>query len=213
MVQFNPQFSQPGISRMQQARSSSQEALQHRKPRRKLIPSIGVFYCGALSMTPPKISRWSKKRLERWANRLIERRERKAAPRPSSFNLLAHMRKRQLKRGMTRHECLIQDLLRSMDIAFSAQHGFINESTIYIVDFFLPDPLNLIIEVDGGSHDSAKQRKRDAVRDGFFLENELRVIRITNHEASTMTSNALRRLILVNQIGSEDPADQFKRFL
>lgn len=163
-------------------------------------------------MRHSKNPRWSMKRLERWANRLIEGRKKK--PVRSSFNLESHMRKRerQLRRSMTPHERLIQNLLRKLSVAFSAQHGFIDGGTIYVVDFFLPDPLNLVIEVDGVSHESVKQRKKDATRDGFFAGNHFRVIRITNDEAQTLTANALRHLIADEPLCQEDPAEQFRRF-
>lgn len=51
-----------------------------------------------------------------------------------------------------------------------------------IGDFFVVDiafkPERIAIEVDGSSHDSKKQKRRDSLRDNFFYQNGWVVIRV-----------------------------------
>jgi very-short-patch-repair endonuclease len=140
---------------------------------------------------------------------------------PKPFDLEQHMQKRerQLKNAPTRHELLMINLLRQCSIAFAFQKGFMNRDrsyhhgTIYIADFYLPDPWNAIIEIDGTSHTKIAQQTSDALRDSYFTELGLRVIRIANTEVKRMTAHDLRSILSdETEVNENDPAEQFKRF-
>lgn len=131
-----------------------------------------------------------------------------------------YKRERQLKNTPTRHEILMVNILRQLSIAFAFQKGFLNRDrsynhgTVYIADFYLPDPWNAIIEIDGTSHAKPKQQKMDALRDSYFTEIGLRVIRISNTEIKRMTAQDVRRILSVEtEVNANDPAEQFKRFI
>ena len=49
----------------------------------------------------------------------------------------------------------------------------------YIVDFFCPEAL-LVIEVDGGQHDS--NAESDSIRTGWLADRSYRVLRFWNNE-------------------------------
>jgi very-short-patch-repair endonuclease len=51
----------------------------------------------------------------------------------------------------------------------------------YIVDFYCP-ALKLIIEVDGGYHESAEQVQKDAMRDDRLQKLGLTVVRVSNEQ-------------------------------
>ena len=53
---------------------------------------------------------------------------------------------------------------------------------LYILDFYLPE-YNLAIEVDGGYHNTAAQRKLDATRDKLVKEQKCPTVRLDNHIA------------------------------
>jgi very-short-patch-repair endonuclease len=72
-------------------------------------------------------------------------------------------------------------------------HGakFRRQSVIggFIADFLCPQKA-LIIEVDGDTHDEAKDR----LRDGVLAEHGFRVLRVANHEAMTNMDGVLAML-------------------
>ncbi len=61
----------------------------------------------------------------------------------------------------------------------------------YIVDFYLSD-YNLIIEVDGASHQWRKQRRRDVIRDHYFLRRNIITIRIP---ANSPTEDKIKNVL------------------
>lgn len=61
------------------------------------------------------------------------------------------------------------------------------DSKLYILDFYLPPPMNIIIEIDGGYHTTKDQRKYDRTRDNILkLKETGETIRITNDEVLAM---------------------------
>ena len=59
------------------------------------------------------------------------------------------------------------------------QAPFIIDGKIYFADFFLPKE-NLIIEIDGVSHDNCAQKQYDKQRDAAFNSYRIKTIRLSN---------------------------------
>ena len=60
----------------------------------------------------------------------------------------------------------------------------------YVLDFFCRE-LGLIVEIDGGQHNSAEGKEADRVRTAFLQKLGYRVLRFTNREVLTQTSAVL----------------------
>lgn len=80
----------------------------------------------------------------------------------------------------TYHEKLFEDILKTYKVKYIPQKGFIAECYVCsIVDFYLPKPHKLIIEIDGEYHNPEKDSKRD----WFFLTRRgMRTLRFTNKQ-------------------------------
>ena len=86
-------------------------------------------------------------------------------------------RARELRKNMTHPEKVLWHLLRSRTLEgfkFRRQHII----DPYIVDFYCAD-LQLVIEVDGESHDDPEA---DARRTAFLESHDLTVFRVTNDQ-------------------------------
>ena len=87
-----------------------------------------------------------------------------------------------LRKRETTAEMLLWDVLQK-----ASSHGlkFYRQKPIdrYIVDFYCPRK-KLVIEVDGGIHDSEMQQEKDALREEFLRTKGLRVLRFRNEEIS-----------------------------
>ena len=80
------------------------------------------------------------------------------------------IRKAQLRLNTTKHEWIIRELLDSVGYKYIFQKGFLDAGKIMIVDFYLPKPRKIVIEIDGTSHAGTKDKIKDAVRDAYFQE-------------------------------------------
>jgi very-short-patch-repair endonuclease len=101
-----------------------------------------------------------------------------------------------LRGRMTTSEQNVMRYLKIMQIPYIFQAPFVIDEKVYFVDFFLPND-NLVIEVDGGYHDSMTQRKKDELRDLVFDGVRIKVARISN-EATKSSRNI--RIILSQYI-------------
>lgn len=63
----------------------------------------------------------------------------------------------------------------------------------FVVDFYCPSR-HLVIEVDGGYHDTNDMRTYDRERQDFIESLGLMVIRFTNHEIEGNLKNALKKI-------------------
>jgi len=112
---------------------------------------------------------------------------------------LCHKRQNKLKKNATGAELIFKDKLDLMNIKYLFQKGFIKGKNFCIVDFYLPKPYKICIEVDGGYHNDPIQIARDLNRTNY-LENQrgLKVIRFTNEEAEEFTLDQIKeRLQLI----------------
>ena len=72
---------------------------------------------------------------------------------------------------------------------FRRQHGIGR----YVVDFYCPE-LQLVIEVDGDTHCTEREKRYDHLRDEFLRANRLQVFRFSNDEVLLNLSDVLGRL-------------------
>ncbi|MBX3694293.1 MAG: endonuclease domain-containing protein [Steroidobacteraceae bacterium] len=99
---------------------------------------------------------------------------------------------RALRRNATRAERRLWRHLRCRGLAnarFRRQHPIGR----YVVDFICLEH-RLIIEVDGGQHDGASYRQRDAERTAQLESQGFRVIRFWNHDVLFRTDAVLARI-------------------
>jgi len=96
----------------------------------------------------------------------------------------------------TKAELYIKQLLEQMGEEFCFQKGFFNQTTHYIVDFYLKRRKKLCLEVDGGYHNTQSQICYDKRRDKFLTEvRGFRVKRISNEQALCMSHSDLARVL------------------
>ncbi|HEY3296473.1 MAG TPA: endonuclease domain-containing protein [bacterium] len=88
-------------------------------------------------------------------------------------------RARVLRKGSTKPEKILWRTLRAYQTGVKFRRQYPIGS--YIADFYSPD-LALVIEVDGGSHDTDDARSHDLVRDDYLRTCGLTVRRFTNYQ-------------------------------
>ncbi|MFM6976490.1 MAG: endonuclease domain-containing protein [Sphingobacteriaceae bacterium] len=100
---------------------------------------------------------------------------------------------RNLRNDSTLGEILLWQELKNkqlMGFDFHRQKPLLK----YIVDFYCAE-LNLIIEIDGGSHENAEQQQYDLNREAALKTYNLKIIRFTEQEVRKDMGNALRTLL------------------
>lgn len=117
----------------------------------------------------------------------------KGAP-ASSFSKAQFLRKNE-----TETEKMLWEKLRNNQLKgfkFRRQHPI----SLYIVDFYC-HKLKLVIEIDGGYHDSSEQIKKDKERTKILNSNGLEVIRFTNQEIEENIDTVMEEINLkINKI-------------
>ncbi len=85
-----------------------------------------------------------------------------------------------LRRNMTKEERhLWYDFLKSLPITVHRQKVIGS----YIADFYIADS-KIVIELDGSQHFDEIQKQKDLVRDSFFIQNGISVLRYSNNEVN-----------------------------
>ena len=105
--------------------------------------------------------------------------------------LLLKEKAKELKKFPTEAESLLWEYLRNRQLGakFNRQH-IIGD---YIVDFVCIEK-GLIVEVDGGYHNTAEQREADANRSEELERIGFEVIRFSNEEVFLNINNVLKRI-------------------
>lgn len=86
----------------------------------------------------------------------------------------------KLRKNMTAEELKLWNYcLKQMPYKFRRQAVFGN----YIVDFYCPAK-KIVIEVDGSQHYTEEGEKKDKIRDKYFTDMGIRVVRYTNLEVN-----------------------------
>jgi very-short-patch-repair endonuclease len=100
-------------------------------------------------------------------------------------------------RTPTKAEAAMETLLKEVGVRYIPQKGFFKDlNTFFIVDFYLPRPHKLVIEVDGKYHED--RRDYDTRRDEYLKSRGFRVLRIKNEEILNTIDNV--KEILYNNI-------------
>lgn len=96
----------------------------------------------------------------------------------------------------TESELILKNKLDKLRIKNMFQKGFWKGDFSCIVDFYLPKPYKIVIEVDGEYHTTEKQKYRDSFKDKYLTEERgFNVIRLSNEEAKNITLHDLKFLI------------------
>jgi ATP-dependent DNA helicase RecG len=110
--------------------------------------------------------------------------------RPSVYTLLKEL-KNENKKKSTQAENILWECLRDKNLNFKFRRQHIID--IFIVDFICLEK-NLIIEVDGGYHNTTEQREADELRTTILNEIGFKVIRFTNEEVIHNTETVLKKI-------------------
>jgi len=93
-------------------------------------------------------------------------------------------RKKILKQRATPSETIFRKRLDDAGIHYQFQKGFISGKFYCFVDFYLPSPKKICIEIDGGYHNTPEQQKKDFAKDQYLKGRKFKVIRIKNEDVS-----------------------------
>jgi len=93
---------------------------------------------------------------------------------------------RKLRHNVTYAERQFRIKLIATNISFGFQKPFSDNNFLYIADFYIP-MFGLIIELDGGYHNTIKQEEHDSWRDRWFKRHGISVWRMTNEESFIIT--------------------------
>ncbi|MFD0988539.1 DUF559 domain-containing protein [Mariniflexile jejuense] len=130
---------------------------------------------------PPQSSHWEEAKSVR---------KKYMTARPSTYNLIKELQLEN-KKNSTQAEQILWENLRNknLDFKFRRQH-IIDE---FIVDFVCLEK-NLIIEVDGGYHNTDEQKEADGLRTQILTEIGFHVIRFKNEEIIGDIDNVLQHI-------------------
>lgn len=104
--------------------------------------------------------------------------------------------KKRMKRKPTPAEKKMKALLQLAGIRYMAQKGFFcweDGLGFFIADFYLPNPLKVVVEVDGAQHQ--KQVLYDTWRSSILAERGIRVVRFTNRQVLKDCESVIKSLL------------------
>ena len=123
-----------------------------------------------------------------------------------AYNLKLKSNSRILRSNSTLSEVLLWRKLRAgsmMGFKFNRQKPLGN----YIVDFYCK-PLNLVIEIDGSSHDN--RYEQDCYRQKELVKSGLTVLRFTDLQVKKNINNVIRAIeIWIDNSGINPPCPPF----
>lgn len=94
-------------------------------------------------------------------------------------------RKKKLTEKATKSEITLKKKLDELNIKYIFQKGFIVGEFYCIVDFYIPRPFFVCIEVDGKYHDSPEQKKKDWAKDNYLRSRKFKILRIKNEDVDS----------------------------
>ena len=101
-------------------------------------------------------------------------------------------RSRELRKRETVEEGILWQKLRNRNLCgkkFLRQHPIVfqfdTKARYFIADFYCSEH-NLVIEIDGGYHETMEQKEYDAWRDEIIKAKNLAVLRFKNEEVGTV---------------------------
>jgi len=92
------------------------------------------------------------------------------------------------RKKMTEAESAFWQIAKSSGLGEKCRRQYILGD--YIVDFFFRKSM-LIIEIDGGYHDSEEQQEKDTIRQEWLEQNGYTVLRFTNDQILFDTENSI----------------------
>src|SRR5690606_3554491 len=98
-----------------------------------------------------------------------------------------------LRNTMTESEKMLWERLSNNQLEglkFRRQHPIL----FYIADFYC-HALHLIIEIDGGYHDTVEQKIKDEERTELLTSNKITVIRFTNDEVINNIDDVIKEIV------------------
>jgi very-short-patch-repair endonuclease len=95
------------------------------------------------------------------------------------------------ERKTTRSELIFKTKLIKNDIQFEEQKAFVTDSEMYACDFFLPG-YNIVVELDGGYHDTEKQKTQDRKKNKFYKRNGYVLLRLKNETADNISCDDMK---------------------
>lgn len=110
--------------------------------------------------------------------------------RPSTYKLLKELQKEN-KKNSTQAESILWENLRNKNIKYKFRRQHIID--IFIADFVCLEK-KLIIEVDGGYHNTLEQREVDELRTQILNEIGFKVIRFTNEQVIGDIDNVINKI-------------------
>ncbi|MBC5833606.1 DUF559 domain-containing protein [Flavobacterium sp. F372] len=110
--------------------------------------------------------------------------------RPSTYKLLKEL-KNQNKQNSTQAEGILWEYLRNKNLKYEFRRQHIID--IFIADFVCLEK-KLIIEVDGGYHNTLEQKEADELRTQILNEIGFKVIRFTNEQVIGDIDNVINRI-------------------
>ncbi|WP_333878838.1 DUF559 domain-containing protein [Flavobacterium sp.] len=110
--------------------------------------------------------------------------------RPSTYNLLKEL-KNQNKKSNTQAEITLWECLRNKNLGYKFRKQHIID--LFIVDFVCIEK-KLIVEVDGGYHNTIEQKEADEMRTQILNELGFKVIRFSNEEVIGNTDKVIEKI-------------------
>jgi very-short-patch-repair endonuclease len=107
----------------------------------------------------------------------------------------------RLYHNMTPSEVALEPAIAALGERYRSQHPFLKHKLF--ADFALLDR-KLIIEVDGSSHDTPKQKYKDALHELALHKDGWRVVRCTNEEAQSDPTGTVTRLLAVTEFPTNE---------
>lgn len=104
---------------------------------------------------------------------------------------LCAIRRTILKDKATPSELDFKNKLEAAGINYIFQKGFIQGNNFCIVDFYLPKPYKICIEIDGEYHNTPEQVHKDKYRTQYLQERGFKILRFTNKEVNSLDSKAI----------------------
>lgn len=109
-------------------------------------------------------------------------------------------RQRQLRIKPTKYELIFKNFLIEIGVDFIFQKAFIAKDYYCIVDFYIPKPYKIVIEIDGEYHNNNSQILKDKKRDDYLTRvRGFSVIRIKNQDVNSLeTKMLIHKLFNIN---------------
>lgn len=117
---------------------------------------------------------------------------------------------REQKKKATPSELLMIQKLKFRNIAFQFQYPVLTEESFFTADFFIPK-YGVIIEVDGGCHETKQMRNKDFIKDLLYESLGYNVIRIKNKDVDTFNTLLIKNYKRKKIINKIEPVVDFRK--